>query len=73
MRKLQFYDRSKINFGELLFDRQALRRLLIPLMAEQLLNTLMGMMDTVMVQMRKRSNFRSFPGRCNQCACDSGI
>ena len=49
MRKLQFYDRSKINFGDLLFDRQALRRLLIPLMAEQLLNTLMGMMDTVMV------------------------
>ena len=50
MRKLQFYDRSKINFGDLLFDRQALRRLLIPLMAEQLLNTLMGMMDTVMVR-----------------------
>ena len=49
MRKLKFYDRSKINFGDLLFDRQALRRLLIPLMAEQLLNTLMGMMDTVMV------------------------
>ena len=49
MRKVQFYDRSKIDFGDLLFDRQALRRLLIPLMAEQLLNTLMGMMDTVMV------------------------
>ena len=43
MRKVQFYDRSKIDFGDLLFDRQALRRLLIPLMAEQLLNTLMGM------------------------------
>lgn len=49
MKKITFYDKSKIDVHDLLFDRKALRKLLIPLMAEQLLNTLMGMMDTVMV------------------------
>lgn len=49
MRNITLYDRSKIDFKGLLFDKKALRKLLIPLMAEQLLNTLMGMMDTVMV------------------------
>lgn len=49
MKKIQLYDRSKIDFQNLLFDRNALMKLLIPLMAEQLLNTLMGMMDTIMV------------------------
>lgn len=49
MKRIQLYDRSKIDYQNLLFDRDALRKLLIPLMAEQLLNTLMGMMDTIMV------------------------
>lgn len=49
MKRAQFYDKSKIDYRNLLFDNKALRKLLIPLMAEQLLNTLMGMMDTIMV------------------------
>lgn len=43
------YDKKKIQYGNLIFDSKALRRLLIPLMIEQLLNTFMGMADTVMV------------------------
>lgn len=47
--KLQLYDKSKIDFEHLQFDRDALKKLILPLMLEQLLNTFMGMMDTVMV------------------------
>lgn len=49
MKKIVLYDKSKIDFNHLLYDKATLKKLLIPLMAEQLLNTLMGMMDTVMV------------------------
>ena len=44
-----FYDKSKIDYGNLLFPRRALRMLLIPLIIEQMLNSLMGMVDTLMV------------------------
>ena len=44
-----FYDKSKIDYGNLLFSRRALWMLLIPLIIEQMLNSLMGMVDTLMV------------------------
>ena len=43
-----FYDKSKVDYGNLLFPRRALWMLLIPLIIEQMLNSLMGMVDTLM-------------------------
>lgn len=44
-----FFDKSKIDQGNLLFPRQSLWVLLIPLIIEQMLNSLVGMVDTLMV------------------------
>lgn len=49
MKTFPFYDRTKIDKKNLLFPAPELRRLMIPVILEQLLNSLMGMMDTVMV------------------------
>ncbi|MDY6325470.1 MAG: MATE family efflux transporter [Catonella sp.] len=46
---MKLYDKRKIDFDNLLFDRKAIWALLIPLIAEQVLNSLMGMADTMMV------------------------
>lgn len=45
----KLYDRSKINFDDLLYSGKALFALLIPIVIEQLLNSFMGMVDTMMV------------------------
>lgn len=45
----KLYDSNKIDKQNLLFDNKALRILLIPIILEQLLNSLMGMVDTMMV------------------------
>ncbi len=45
----RLYDRSKIDFNNLLFPNKALKALLIPLVVEQLLNSMMGIADTMMV------------------------
>lgn len=47
--KLKFYDKSKIDFNNLMFTGVDLRMLLIPAILEQVLNSLMGMVDTIMV------------------------
>lgn len=49
MKLPQLYDKNKIDFDDLLFDRRAIWSLLIPLIAEQILNALMGMADTMML------------------------
>ena len=46
---LTLYDKSKINKKELLYPTRALFALLIPIVIEQLLNSFMGMVDTMMV------------------------
>lgn len=45
----KFYNPAAVNRDVLLFKRADIQALLIPLMLEQLLNSLMGMFDTVMV------------------------
>ncbi|MGN1023457.1 MAG: MATE family efflux transporter [Lachnospiraceae bacterium] len=45
----RFYDASKIDWEHLPFSDRDLKALLIPLMLEQLLSSLMGMADTMMV------------------------
>lgn len=45
----RLYNPSKIDKKDLLFDRKALKLLLFPLIIEQLLNSFMGMADTMMV------------------------
>ncbi len=48
-RKNLFYDSTKIDRQHLMFSNRALWALLVPIMLEQLLNSLMGMVDTMMV------------------------
>ncbi len=48
-RKSILYDASRIDWENPLFTKEALKALLIPLMIEQLLNSFMGMADTMMV------------------------
>ncbi|MDE5891308.1 MAG: MATE family efflux transporter, partial [Acetatifactor sp.] len=43
------YDSTQINKDELLYPPKAMMALLIPIVVEQLLNSLMGMVDTMMV------------------------
>lgn len=45
----RLYDKSKINFEDMLYPGKALFALLIPIVIEQLLNSFMGMVDTMMV------------------------
>lgn len=45
----KFYKASEIDFDHLLFSKNDLRKLMLPLMAEQFLTTFMGMADTMMV------------------------
>ena len=47
--KNKLYDASKIDWDHLLFSTKELWMLLIPIMVEQMLNSLMGMADTMMV------------------------
>ena len=47
--RLQLYDKTQIEKNNLLFDNKALAALLFPLIIEQLLNSFMGMADTMMV------------------------
>lgn len=46
---MKLYDRTKIDWNNLLFDKKQLFGLILPIVIEQLLNSLMGMMDTMMV------------------------
>lgn len=46
---MQLYDKKKINQNNVLFDNRALFLLLAPIIVEQLLNSFMGMVDTMMV------------------------
>ncbi len=45
----KLYDKSKIDFETMLYPGKAMLALLIPIVIEQLLNSFMGMMDTMMV------------------------
>ena len=46
---MKLYDKTKIDWNNLLFDRKQLFWLILPIVIEQLLNSLMGMADTMMV------------------------
>lgn len=48
-RRFLLYDKSQIDMEHLMYGRRALFALLIPVIVEQLLNSLMGMVDTMMV------------------------
>ena len=47
--KNRLYDATKIDWDNLMFSTKELWMLLIPIMVEQMLNSLMGMADTMMV------------------------
>ena len=46
---MKLYDKKQISQKPLLFDNHALFLLLVPIVVEQLLNSFMGMVDTMMV------------------------
>lgn len=46
---MKLYDKKKIDWENLMFDNRALFLLLFPIIIEQLLNSFMGMVDTMMV------------------------
>ncbi len=46
---MKLYDKAQINRKTLLFDNKTLFWLILPIVIEQLLNSLMGMVDTMMV------------------------
>ncbi|MBQ6787835.1 MAG: MATE family efflux transporter [Lachnospiraceae bacterium] len=46
---MKLYDKAKIDWKNLLFDNKAIFVLLFPIIVEQLLNSFMGMIDTMMV------------------------
>lgn len=46
---MKLYDKKKIDWNHILFDNRALFLLLVPIIVEQLLNSFMGMVDTMMV------------------------
>lgn len=46
---MKLYDKKQIDWKNLLFDNKTLLWLLLPIILEQLLNSLMGMADTMMV------------------------
>lgn len=46
---MKLYDKEKIDWKNLIFDNKALFMLLFPIIIEQLLNSFMGMADTMMV------------------------
>ena len=46
---MKLSDKKQIDWNNLLFDKRALFLLLLPIIIEQLLNSLMGMVDTMMV------------------------
>ena len=45
----KLYDKEKIDFSNLLYPNRAMFLLLVPIVVEQLLNSFMGMADTMMV------------------------
>ena len=49
LKKIRLYDRDKVDFGTLLYPPPQTSALLFPIIVEQLLNSLMGMVDTIMV------------------------
>lgn len=46
---MKLYDKKKIDWENMMFDNKALFTLLFPIIIEQLLNSFMGMVDTMMV------------------------
>lgn len=46
---MKLYDKEKIDWKNILFDNKAIFALLLPIIIEQLLNSFMGMVDTMMV------------------------
>ena len=49
MRKIRLYDATKLDREHMMFSNKQLITLLLPIMVEQLLNSFMGMADTMMV------------------------